>query len=190
LLTAGLLLIACTGDHEGAEQDMGALPVTAPDGEWLCEFVPRDSVLATLGEDELSAEGSVHDPQGELALARCRVTLNGQGTSSLDVSVDWASGMTLESFDGGLSDQRYNQLPDEDGLGFSWTEQKDERPDGSSGPVGRAQLLRGDHVIDMWIGRPADGRDGEADAVAIAQQVVQTLELGDEWTLPGEPPRR
>ncbi|NDL58936.1 hypothetical protein [Phytoactinopolyspora mesophila] len=194
VVAAGAFLLAgCSGDDNGGEteMDLSDIPAVPPEGERLCEFLPRQTVALALGTDdfEVTRGDAPRDGQGELVYAACHVALDGQDADALDVSVDWAQGAKMSGFEQDLRNEDFNQLPEEDGLGFSW-KQTANRPDGSRGDTARAWLVRGDRLIDVWITMPVEGRDGEADAAAIAQQVVQTLNISDEWTLPGDPPSR
>jgi hypothetical protein len=189
---AAVLATSC-GTDEGNETpvDQTTISSSVVGGELLCEFVPRQSAALALGSDDVvEMFGQVpRDSAGEIASASCRIGLDGQDEPALSVAVDWALGSKADSFEDGLRSDAFHQLPDDHGLGYSWTEDAD-RPDGSRGPTSRAVLLHGDRLIDVSILQPADGRDAEADAVAIARQVTQTLELSDEWTLGEVPPSR
>ncbi len=117
------------------------------------------------------------------------MTLDGQDQQALSVDVDWALGILGSGFQERPAADGYNQLPDTAGLGFTWT-QEETRPDDGEGDTARAWLLHGDRIVQVWVAMPPEGRDGEADAAALAQQVAVTLELPAEWTLPGAPPAR
>lgn len=189
MLTAG-----CSGgsDDDDTSVDLAEILSTPPpSGELLCDFVPRDSVALALGTDDFeeSSGGLTRDSAGELSGAGCNITLDDQEDRALTIGVDWALGILGSGFQDRLTADGYNQLPASAGLGFTWIQERD-RPDGSRGDTARAWLNHGDRIVQVWLLMPADGRDGEADAAALAQQVIRTLELPAEWTLQGEPPKR
>ncbi len=190
---AAVVLATSCGTDEGSETpvDHTTISSSVPGGELLCEFVPRESAALALGSDDVvELSGQVpRDTAGEVSSASCRIGLDADGEPALSVAVDWALGSKVESFEDGLHSDEFHQLPDDEGLGYSWTHDAD-RPDGTRGATARAVILHGDRLIDVSILRPAEGRDAESDAVAIARQVTGTLELGEEWTLGEEPPTR
>lgn len=176
---------ACSDDAVGdeTEVDLSEIsPSPPPGGELLCDFVPHESVTLALGTGEFAeTRGEVsRDTVGELSAAACAVTIDGHDRPALDIAVDWALGSIGGAFRDGLDDDRYHQLPADAGLGYTWTE------DGTA----RGWLNHGDRIVDVRIAAPAEGRDGEADVAALARQVVATLELAPDWTLPGDPPAR
>ncbi|WP_152691133.1 hypothetical protein [Jiangella alkaliphila] len=195
-LTLSLVVLAggCSDDDSGDDTtvDLSEIaPTPPPGGELLCDFLPRESVVLALGSDGFEESSSLltRDSAGELSGAGCSVTLDGQDQQALSVDVDWALGILGSGFQERLTADGYNQLPDAAGLGFTWT-QEETRPDDSEGDTTRAWLLHGDRIVQVWVAMPPDGRDSEADAAALAQQVVGTLELPAEWTLAGAPPAR
>jgi hypothetical protein len=122
-----------------------------------------------------------------LVVAGCHIDIDSQRV--LDVSVGLlGDGIQRKIFDEELALGRNSQLPDSVGLGYSWVNTSEDG-DNESG-VGHAWVNYGDYLLTVGIADVAHGRDHEADAVAIAQQVRQTLGIPDEWTLPGEPPAR
>lgn len=175
----------CSEDNEGDTpvDQPSAMSSTAPDGERLCDFLPRESAALALGDDGVTAQGGQvsRDSQGTLVGAACRVSVGEDADVALAVMVDYMMGAARGGFEDGIADsERYNQLPDDQGLGYSWVD------DG----IGEARLSRGDYLIEVTVSGGAEGRDPEADAVALAQQVTATLEIPDEWTLPDTPPSR
>ncbi|PZF80507.1 hypothetical protein [Jiangella anatolica] len=183
LVAAVLAVAGCGDDDEGdTPVDTTTIPATAPGGELLCDFLPAESAALAVG-GEVSAEGGqvTRDTAGVLTSAGCRITVDGGDDVVLRVLVDYMMGNARVGFEDGLADpETYHQLPDDQGLGYSFTD----------GGAGQARLSSGDYLIEVTISAPAEGRDGEADAVAIAQQVTQTLEIPQEWTLQGTPPTR
>lgn len=182
LVAAVLAVAGCGDDDEGdTPVDTSTIPATAPGGELLCDFLPAESAALALG-GEVSADGQVtRDTQGVLTSAGCRVTVDGGDDVALRVLVDYMMGNARTGFEDGLADaETYHQLSDAQGLGYTFTD----------GSTAQARLSRGDYLIEVRIAAPAEGRDGEADAAAIAQQVGQTLEIPEEWTLQGTPPVR
>lgn len=182
-----LLMVACSGEDNGGDNpvdETSAMSGVAPDGELLCDFVPRESAVLALGADDVTADdGQVaRDSQGALVGAGCGVTVGDDDENKVSVLVDYMLGAARGGFEDGINDpERYNQLPDDVGLGYSSTDE-------SRGAD--ARLSRGDYLIEVRVSGGAEGRDHEADAVALAQQVAQTLEIPDEWTLPETPPSR
>ncbi|WP_123788385.1 hypothetical protein [Phytoactinopolyspora halophila] len=187
-----LAISGCTGDDDGVNHraQIDELPATAPPGELLCDMLPVDTVTTVTGTGDVEAEGGAdRDSSGKFAgTPRCRIMIEGEHGDILHGNVPWAEGNSLNSFEAGLDDDRFNQLPDEVGLGFSWTEENSSGE--SSSTRGHARLLHGSRVVEMDLAQMVEGRDPEADAIAVAQQVIETLELGDEWILPGDPPSR
>ncbi|TDD69245.1 hypothetical protein E1262_13030 [Jiangella aurantiaca] len=183
LVAAVLAVAGCGDDDEGdTPVDTSTIPATAPGGELLCDFLPAESAALALG-GEVSAEGGqvTRDTQGVLTSAGCRVTVDGGSDVALSVLVDYMMGSARTGFEDGLADaETYHQLPDDRGLGYTFTD----------GDTAQARLSRGDYLVEVRIAAPAESRDGEADAAAIAQQVGQTLEIPEEWTLQGTPPSR
>ncbi|WP_123788384.1 hypothetical protein [Phytoactinopolyspora halophila] len=172
--------------------DTEELAPTPPASEMLCDFLPLETVATITDTDDVEARGGAdRDATGEFAGVgpTCRVKVNGEDRDVVRVRAYWAEGIGKSNFESGLTDDRYNQLPEETGLGFSWTEEN-----GSSGNASNksaeARLLYGDRLIEVRVAQVVEGRDPEADAIAVAQQVIETLELDDEWTLPGDPPSR
>ena len=188
-IVAGLALTGCDGD-DAPPADTTALTPQVPDGEYLCEFVPEASVVLALGADELASDGRVTRgptrgrPDDTLSAATCDVAVEDDDVLSVDVS--YMLGYAGDGFRDRLSWDEFNQLADDAGLGYSWTDE----PDGDDPGVGEARLSHGDYLIEVRVVGIAEGRDPEADAVAWAQQTVQTLEIPDEWTWPGQPPSR
>ncbi|WP_053207473.1 hypothetical protein [Jiangella muralis] len=178
-----LALAACSDN--GEETPMNPLSTTAPSGDLLSDFVPRESVVLALGTDDVEAPGGSvqHGSEGTLISAGSEVYVDGDPV--LSVTVEQAMGILRSGFEDRLASDQYTQLPDDVGLGFSWSE--DEEQGGESVPVGHAWLAHGIYVVRVSVTGLAEGRDHEADAVALAQQVVQTLELPDAWTL-NDPP--
>lgn len=187
-------LTGCTSDDNGSETpvDLSEIPATpSADDELLCDFLPRQSAVLALGTDgfEVTRGETTRDSVGELSFAACHLTIDGQDDSALDINVDWAMGSAVSGLQEDLNSDRYNQLPESEGLGFTWTDEAN-RPDGNRGDTAHALLVHGDRLITVWITLPAKGRDGEADAAALARQAVATLEIPDEWTLPDPQPTR
>lgn len=192
---AWVALVACSeGDEEGRDDPVSSetIPASAPtDGELLCDFVPRDSVVLALGRDEFEVtRGEVlREPKGALQGASCALAPTGTDYEMLTVDVAHPMGYVGSVFEDALADtERYAQLPEEIGVGVYQKDPIGRRPGGEKGPVGFAQLSRGNWLVSVYIVLPADGRDSSADAVALVQQVVDTLEISDEWTLRGDPP--
>lgn len=183
LVAAVLAVTGCGDDDEGdTPVDTSTIPATAPGGDLLCDFLPTESAALALG-GEVAAEGGQvsRDSQGVLSGAGCRVTVDGGSDVALRVLVDFMMGNARTGFEDGLADpEQYHPLPDDQGLGYSFTD----------GAAGEARLSSGDYLIEVTVAAPAEGRDAEADAVAIAQQVSQTLEIPAEWTLQGTAPSR
>ncbi|MBB5785542.1 hypothetical protein [Jiangella mangrovi] len=183
LVAAVLAVAGCGGDDEGdTPVDTTTIPATAPGGDLLCDFLPAESAALALG-GEVAAEGGQvsRDSQGALSGAGCRVTVDGGSDVALRVLVDFMMGSARTGFEDGLADpETYHQLPDDQGLGYTFAD----------GEAAQARLSSGDYIVEVHIDAPAEGRDGEADAAAIAQQVTQTLEIPQEWTLQGTPPSR
>lgn len=183
LVAAAMAVAGCGDDDEGdTPVDTSTIPVTAPGGELLCDFLPAESASLALGGD-VSAEGGQvsRDTQGVLTGAGCRVTVDGGSDVALSVLVDYMMGNARTGFEDGLADpETYHQLPDDQGLGYTF----------SDGGAAQARLSSGDYLVEVRVAAPAEGRDGEADAAAIAQQVTQTLEIPQEWTLQGSAPTR
>lgn len=167
---------------------MSAMPTTAADGE-LCDFVPRDSVALALGTDEFEVDsGEVsRASDGAISSAGCRVRVNDELTFTVSVGFA-AEGYERNGFEKGLDRDGYNELPGEVGLGFTWADETDV--DDGVVSTGEAWVLYGDYFVRVWIAGLVADRDQEADAAAVAQQVRQTLEIPDEWTLPGPSPSR
>ena len=186
LVVSVSILTAC-GDDEGEPtvEDPTPLSSAAPSGERVCDFVPRASVEQALGTDSFEVDGGhvSRDSAGALSGAGCRVSVDGTGV--LAIRVDFMLGYAGNGFRDGLQDDRYNQLPADAGLGYSWTDKAD---DGRA--TAEARLSRGDYLIETQVVGIAEGRDPEADAVALAQQAGETLEIPDAWALPGTPPSR
>lgn len=168
-------------------EDPSPMTSEAPEGEQLCEFVPQASVVQALGTEDFDIQGGQvsRDSQGALSGAACRVTAGDDVV--LSVMVDFMLGHVKNAFVDGLTDDEYNQLPDEQGLGYSWTEGADGSDEHATG---EARLSRGDYIIETEVVGIADGRDPGADAMALAQQVTRTLEIPDTWTLPEAAPSR
>lgn len=182
LVAAVLAVAGCGDDDEGdTPVDTTTIEPTAAGGELLCDFLPAESATLALG-GEVAAEGqATRDSQGALSSAGCRVTVDGGGDVALRVLVDFMMGNARTGFEDGLADpETYHQLPDEQGLGYTFAD----------GDGAQARLSSGDYLVEVRIAAPAEGRDGEADAAAIAQQVTRTLEIPQEWTLQGTPPSR
>lgn len=183
LVAAVVAVAGCGDDDEGdTPVDTSTIPATAPGGELLCDFLPAESASLALG-GEVSAEGGQvsRDNQGVLTGAGCRVTVDGGSDVALSVLVDYMMGNARTGFEEGLADaETYHQLPDDQGLGYTF----------SDGGAAQARLSSGDYLVEVRVTAPAEGRDGEADAAAIAQQVTQTLEIPQEWTLQGSAPTR
>ncbi|PSL06783.1 hypothetical protein CLV30_102171 [Haloactinopolyspora alba] len=142
----------------------------APSGDQLCDFVPRQSVVEVLGTEEFEVQGGnvSRDSADALSGAACQLAVDGDVVVS--VMVGFMLGYAGNGFREGL---------------YSWTDTGDD------GPVtGEARLSRGDYLIDVEVVGIAEGRDAETDAVGLAQQVIQTLEIPDEWTLQGTAPSR
>lgn len=182
------MLSACGGDDEGETtvHDPTPLSSAAPSGDRLCDFLPRASVEQVVGTDSFEVEGGQvsRDSAGALSGAGCRVAVDGDVVVS--VKVDFMLGYAGSGFRDGLKDERYNQLPEDAGLGYSWIAKS-----GEDGPTtAEARLSRGDYIIETEVVGIVDGRDPEADAVALAQQAGETLEIPDTWTLPEAPPSR
>ncbi len=188
LVVSVSLLAACGENDEGdlTVEDPAPLSSAVPSGERLCEFVPRSSVEQTLGADSFEVQGGhvSRDSKDALSGAGCRVSVDGDVV--LSVKVDFMLGYAGKGFRDGLKDEDYNQLADDAGLGYSWSDKSGD--DGAA--TGEARLSRGDYLIETEVVGIAEGRDPEADAVALAQQASQTLEIPDEWTLSGSPPSR
>jgi hypothetical protein len=193
-LLAVLATAGCTGNHSDSggnvptAENTKPLPSTAAAGAELCDFVPEDSVATVLGTKDFSGTGSVDkDSAGAVSGAQCLVTVKGQDSSALAVRVGFNLGYGRKDFDTSLTDDAKHQLPADQGLGFSWTEQG-KQSDGSEGDVGHAWVGHGNYLVEVDVTGAAEGRDPEKDAVALSQQVLTTLQLPTEWTIKGTPP--
>ena len=171
------------------ETNAAALETTAPQGPTVCDFVPRSSATTVLGAEDVDATGEVRRDGKRLVFADCKATPTGASDPQLFVHVEDLRGAARDIFERGLADPDRTPLPDEVGLGYSWTDPEGFRAT-STGAVSETWLLRGDALVQVSLWSPPEGRDGEADTTAIAQQVTQTLDLGEEWTLEGAPPAR
>lgn len=187
----GLVPLTGCGDDPTTEPDGSstmsqttALETTPPEGPRVCDFVPETSVTTVLGSDDLDAQGSV---DGEIA--DCKARPAGSPDPQLFVHVEDLVGSAREIFERDLGSDERNQLPDSVGLGYSWTDPEGFRAT-STGPVSETWLLHGDKLVQVSLWSPPGGRKGEDDTTALAQQVVATLDLPDEWTLEDEQPAR
>lgn len=166
-------------------------PTTAVD-DLLCGFVPPDSVALALGTDRFDAAGDVFrdpDATNEVSTATCTIATADYDDpdGALRVRVDFAMGSALDDLERRLTAVG-TRVSEELGVGASWTDDGEPRVEGSSGRRGHTVIGRGNWVIHVDITVSPDGRDPAADATALAAQVIQTLPLGDEWTIRGEPP--
>lgn len=197
-LACGLLLTGCgTEDYSRAKgsptmsssPSTDALPATPPDGPRLCDFLPRQTAVTLLGTDDLSTAGEVRGQGGRALVAECKARPAGAGDPLLFVHVESLQGAVRGIFERDLRSPDRHQLPDEVGLGYSWTDPAGYRAT-STGPVSETWLLRGDALVQVSVWSPPEGRPAEQDTTAVAQQVVATLDLDESWTLPGRPPGR
>ncbi len=191
LIVAIMILSACGSDNDSEDpvSDMSAIPTTAPDGEMLCDFIPRESVALALGTDEFEVDnGEVsRASDGAISSAGCRIRVNDELTFTASVGLA-AEGYERNGFEKRLDRDDYNQLPGEAGLGFTWADNSDL--EGGTVSTGEAWVLYGVYFVRVWVAGLVEDRDHEADAAAVAQQARQTLNIADEWTLPGSPPSR
>jgi hypothetical protein len=109
----------------------------------------------------------------------CLVKPKGMDGTGVRVNVGFNLGLGRKDFDKGLRDKGFQQLPEAAGLGFSYT----------ADDAGHARIAHGDYLLEVDVHR-AKGRDAEKDATALAQQVLATLQLPDDWTIKGTPPPR
>jgi len=190
--TAALLLLTCAactgGDSREAVADPTPLTTAVPQGSLLCDFVPEETASTVLGASDITADGQVaRDSQDELTVAYCNIGYEDADLDAIKVQVEFLSGTLRPRFDEGLQSSDYQQLPESEGLGYSWTEQQ-ETEDGTQ-TIGRAWLARGNHVVRVDV-LPTEGRDPADDAIHLAQQSAAALDIPDEWTLDGPPPSR
>ena len=196
---AVLVLAALAGCQDGdagaapeqpAASSIGALPASPVEGERLCGFVPRESAAIALGSAAVAGKGEVRRAtSGEVSAAECLLAPVGLRDPAAIVHVEALRGTARDIFDRDLRSPERNQLPASVGLGYSWTDPAGYRAT-ANGPVAETWLLHGDHLVQVSVWSPPEGRDGERDATALAQQVVRTLDLRDTWTLAEEQPVR
>jgi len=165
---------------------------TTPVDDLLCGFVPPHTLALALGTDELEADGDVFrdsSAANEVSTATCTVSIpeHDDPDGALSVRVDFAMGLALDDLERRLA-SKDTRVPEELGVGVSWTEDGEPRVEGSSGQRGHTVIGRGNWVIPVDVGVSPEGRDPAADATAIAAHVTQTLPLGTEWTIRGDPP--
>ncbi|WP_106535796.1 hypothetical protein [Haloactinopolyspora alba] len=125
--------------------------------------------------------------EGSVSAAGCRIEVDDELTFTASVGLA-AEGYERDGFEKRLNRDGYDQLPPDVGLGFTWADEQDRGGDSVS--TGQAWVSYGDYFVRVWIAGIADGRDQEADAAAIAAQLRQTLDIPEQWTLPGSPPTR
>jgi hypothetical protein len=186
LSTALILPVAACGgtDTEGDSVSTTPLSAEPPSGTMLCGFVPEESARTVLGTDDVTGAGDVRRDSAEaLTGAACDVAVEGDDVESIRERVGFLEGTIRPAFEEGLGNDSYEHLPDDEGLGYSWTQEQGEDT------IGRSRLVQGDYLVEVDL-LPAEGRDPSADAIALAQQVAAGLGLPDEWTLDGEPPTR
>jgi hypothetical protein len=168
--------------------DPTPLTTAVPQGSLLCDFVPEESVSTVLGGSDITADGQVaRDSQDELTVAYCNIGYEDADLDAIRVQVEFLSGTLRPAFEEGLQSSDYQQLPESEGLGYSWAEEQ-ETEDGTQ-TIGKAWLARGNHLVRVDA-LPTDGRDPAEDAIRLAQQVATSLEIPEEWTLDGAPPSR
>ena len=189
-------LAGCQGGADGAAPGLpaasssGVLTTSPVAGERLCGFVPRESAEDALGSTAVAGKGAVRRASsGELSSAECLLAPAGLRDPSAIVHVEALRGTARDIFDRELRNPERNQLPASVGLGYSWTDPVGYRAT-ANGPVAETWLLHGNHLVQVSVWSPPEGRDGERDATALAQQVVRTLDLRDTWTLAEKQPVR
>lgn len=175
---------ACTNAEEngGSTSDTAGerLPVTAGDGPMLCGFVPEDSVLVVLGQDEVTGDGEVAREQGGgVSYGTCRVLADGAPDPALEVDVFVGETHRSDTIRSRLEEEDFEYVfPEDVGEGYAF---EIGEVTGSHGMTGRggavAALLWGESMIVVTLNDHAEGRAPVADVVALAQQVVDSLEL-------------
>ncbi len=191
----------CTsGDDASADDDANGDGVTSADG--LCEFVPWEHVQNALGLDDLEGDGTLIEfrplartaDQATSVVRRgtCWVRRSGETDrgGAVRVRVDWNLDERRDDFELGLKNEAAGRFPDEVGLGYAWTRDDRPRPDGSEGLIGGAQLAYGDVIVSAVINLPAEGTDPKESGTAIVLEMVESLNLPDQWTLDDDPPSR
>src|SRR5690606_40604673 len=121
-----------------------------------------------VGTDSFEVEGGQvsRDSAGALSGAGCRVAVDGDVVVS--VKVDFMLGYAGSGFRDGLKDERYNQLPEDAGLGYSWIAKS-----GEDGPTtAEARRSRGDNITETEDVGNVDWHDHDDGWVAVRGQVM------------------